>query len=160
MEAELNGRLIKLDEDGELYWWYSHTHGLPLKQPRWIRFKQSHVKTKYKVYKTMEVKGRKFKVHRVVYFIHNTEWNILDNSNANLIDHVDNAGLNNNINNLRVATHQQNMWNTKSKGYSVTPYNNYRAKVKCGEVKLTKTYKTEQECIDAVNEFKLKYHKF
>ena len=161
MEAELNGRLIKLDEDGELYWWYSHNGRGVLKNPRWIRFKQTIVADgKKKQYKTMMVKGRKFKVHRVVYFIHNTEWNILDNSKANLIDHVDRNGLNNNINNLRVATHQQNMWNTKGKCYYVTPYNKYRANVRCGEVKLTKTYKTEQECIDAVNEFKLKYHQF
>ena len=161
MECELNGRLIKLEEDGELYWWYSHNSKGVLKNPRWIRFKQSIVTTRKKKYKTMEVKCRKFKVHRVIYYIHNQEWDIYDNSKSNLIDHIDGNGLNNNIENLRVATHQQNMWNTKSKCYSVTPYNNYRVKLQCGEdIKLNKTYKTEQEAINAVAEFKLKYHQF
>ena len=39
MEAELNGRLIKLEEDGELYWWNTHTRGFKNINPRWIKFK-------------------------------------------------------------------------------------------------------------------------
>ena len=160
MECELNGRLIKLDENGDIYWWYSHTHGFPLINPRWMKFKPNIVKTKHKVYKSLEVKGRKFKLHRVIYYIHNQEWDIYDNSKSNLIDHIDNDGLNNNIENLRVATHQQNMWNTKGKCYYQTEWNTYRTNVRCGEIHLNKTYKTEQEAIDAVTEFKLKYHQF
>jgi hypothetical protein len=160
MEAELNGRLIKLDEDGELYWWYHRNSRNVLKNPRWIRFKQSLVKTKNKVYKTMEANGRKFKVHRVVYFIHNPEWNILDISKANLIDHVDRNTFNNNIENLRVVTQQQNQFNQKAKHIHLTKANTYYARVKCGEIKLDKVFKTEQEAINAVNEFKLKYHQF
>ena len=88
------------------------------------------------------------------------EWDIYDNSKSNLIDHIDNDGLNNNIENLRVATHQENMWNKKSKCYKPTKWNTYRVKIQCGEIRLSKTYKTEQEAIDAVAEFKLKYHQF
>tara|TARA_R110000796_G_scaffold188226_2_gene305119 strand:- start:886 stop:1368 length:483 start_codon:yes stop_codon:yes gene_type:complete len=160
MECELNGRLIKLEEDGELYWWNTHTRGFKVINPRWIRFKQTIVKSGNKKYKTTEVKGHKFKVHRVIYYIHNQEWDIYDNSQSNFIDHIDNNGLNNNIENLRVATHQENMWNNKSKCYSVTKWNTYRVKLQRGEIRLTKTYKTEQEAIDAVVEFKLKYHQF
>ena len=160
MEAELNGRLIKLDEDGELYWWFHRNSRNVLKNPRWIRFKQSLVKTKNKVYKTIMVMGRHFKVHRVVYFIHNPEWNILDISKANLIDHVDRNTFNNNIENLRVVTQQQNQFNQKAKHIHLTKANTYRAKVSCGEVTLGKVFKTEEEAINAVNEFKLKYHQF
>ena len=160
MECELNGRRIKLEEDGELYWWNTHTRGFKVINPRWIRFKQTIVKSGNKKYKTTEVKGHKFKVHRVIYYIHNQEWDIYDNSQSNFIDHIDNNGLNNNIENLRVATHQENMWNNKSKCYSVTKWNTYRVKLQRGEIRLTKTYKTEQEAIDAVVEFKLKYHQF
>ena len=160
MECELNGRLIKLEEDGELYWWNTHTRGFKVINPRWIRFKQTIVKSGNKKYKTTEVKGHKFKVHRVIYYIHNQEWDIWDTSMTNLIDHIDNNGLNNNIENLRMATHQQNMWNTKSKCYSVTKWNTYRTKLQRGEIRQNITYKTEQEAIDAVAEFKLKYHQF
>jgi len=161
MECELNGRLIKLEEDGELYWWFDYCASGVLKNPYWVRFKQTIVIVCGKKYRTIEVKRRKFKVHRVIYFIHNyMEWDIWDNSRSNLIDHIDNNGLNNNIENLRPATHQENMWNTKSKGYSVTKWNTYRTKIQAGETTLNKSFKTEQEAIDAVAEFKLKYHQF
>ena len=161
MECELNGRLIKLDEDGELYYWNTHSHGCKNINPRWIRFKQSIVRTKNKEYRTMMIMGRHFKIHRVIYFIHNyMEWDIYDISQSNQIDHIDNNGLNNNIENLRPATHQQNMWNTKGKCYSLTKNNTYRVKIQSGEIRQNKTYKTEQEAIDAVAEFKLKYHQF
>ena len=161
MEAELNGRLIKLEEDGELYWWNTHTRGFKIINPRWIKFKQSIVKAKKKKYFSITIMGRKLKVHRVIYFIHNyMEWDIYDNSQSNLIDHIDNNGLNNNIENLRMATHQQNCCNTNSKNYSLTEWNTYRVSVTFGEIRLKKIYKTEQEAIDAVAEFKLKYHQF
>ena len=160
MEANLNGRLIKLEEDGEVYWWNTHTRGFKNINPRWIKFKQIIVKSGKKRYFSITIMGRRFKVHRVIYYIHNQEWDIWDNSMTNLIDHIDNNGLNNNIENLRVATHQQNMWNNKAKCYYLTPYNTYITNVRCGEIHLNKTYKTEQEAIDAVAEFKLKYHQF
>ena len=161
MEAELNGRLIKLEEDGELYYWNTHTRGFKIINPRWIKFKQSIVTARKKKYFSITIMGRKLKVHRVIYFIHNyMEWDIYDNSKSNLIDHIDNDGLNNNIENLRVATHQENMWNNNAKCYSVTKWNTYRTNVRCGEIHLNKTYKTEQEAIDAIVEFKLKYHQF
>jgi hypothetical protein len=161
MEAELNGRLIKLDEDGELYWWFAISGGRPLKTPRWRKSKQTIVTDKRgKQYKRLQVGSRKFLVHRLIYYIHNQEWNIWDGSKANLIDHVDRNTFNNNIENLRVVTHQQNCFNKGTSNVTLTKRNTYRAKVRCGEVTLDKVFKTEQEAIDAVNEFKLKYHKF
>ena len=160
MECELNGRLIKLEEDGELYWWNTHTRGFKVINPRWIRFKQTIVKSGNKKYKTTEVKGHKFKVHRVIYYIHNQEWDIWDTSRTNFIDHIDRNTFNNNIENLRVVTNQQNCFNRGTTNIHLTKANTYRAQVKCKETRLTKTYKTEQEAIDAVVEFKLKYHQF
>jgi len=160
MECELNGRLIKLEENGDIYWWYSHNAHGALKNPRWIKFKQTIVKIKKRLYRTIEVKGRKFKLHRVIYYIHNQEWDIWDSSQSNLIDHIDNDGLNNNIENLRVATHQQNMWNTIGKCYYETKYNKFRVMLRCGEIHFDKTYETEQEAIDAIAEYRLKYNQF
>ena len=161
MEAELNGRLIKLDEDGEVYYWYDYSGGRLLKNPYWRKYKQTIVTYENdRQYKLIKVSGRNFKVHRIIYYIHNQEWNIWDISRSNLIDHIDRDTFNNNIENLRVATNQQNSWNRISKGYFVTTYNRYRTKVRAGEIYLDKTFKTEQEAIDAVDEFKLKYHQF
>ena len=160
MECELNGRLIKLEEDGELYYWNTHTRGLKNINPKWIRLKPTIVTSRKKKYLTITIMYRIFKVHRVIYFIHNQEWDIWDTSRSNLIDHIDNNGLNNNIENLRPATHQQNMWNTNSKNYSLTKHNTYMVQVQAGETILNKSFKTEQEAIDAVAEFKLKYHQF
>lgn len=160
MEAELNGRLIKLEEDGEVYYWNTHTRGLKNINPKWIRFKQSTIKTKKNAYKSITIMGRPFKAHRIIYYIHNQEWDILDSSQSNLIDHIDRNTFNNNIENLRPATQQQNCCNTNSKNYSLTEWNTYRVSVTFGEIRLKKIYKTEQEAINAVAEFKLKYHQF
>mgnify|MGYP005829887319 CR=1 FL=1 len=162
MECELNGRLLKLEEDGELYYWNNISRCGEMKNPYWVKYKPTLLTDKRgKRYKTIKVIGRQFLIHRVIYFIHNyMEWDIYDNSQSNLIDHIDNNGLNNNIENLRPATHQQNMWNKKGKCYYKTKHNTYRAKVRAGEVGINKCFKTEQEAIDAVAEFKLKYHQF
>ena len=56
--------------------------------------------------------------HRVVFYAHNQGWEIHDSSPLNSIDHRDCNKQNNNLNNLRIATHQQNTWNRKNtKGY-------------------------------------------
>ena len=160
MECELNGRLIKF-EDGELYWWYDYCSRGALKNPYWVKYKQTIATFKRgRQYKKAEICKRPFLIHRVIYYIHNQEWDIWDSSKSNLIDHIDRDTFNNNIENLRVATNQQNSWNRISKGYFVTTYNRYRTKVRAGEIYLDKTFKTEQEAIDAVDEFKLKYHQF
>ena len=60
-----------------------------------------------------------FKLHRLIYWLHNPDWDIFDSSMENHIDHIDGDKLNNNIENLRLVTNQENQWNrTKAKGYS------------------------------------------
>jgi len=160
MEAELNGTLIKL-EDGELYWWYHLTKYGEMKNPYWRKYKQTINRNKRgKAYKMAMFGKRKFFIHRIIYYIHNQEWNIWDGSKANFIDHIDRNTFNNNIENLRVVTNQQNLCNTNTTNVYVTNHNTYRAVIQSGENKLAKTYKTEQEAIDAVAEFRLKYHQF
>ena len=159
MEAELNGRLIKLEEDGELYWWRTERITIP----KWVKCKPTIDDCRGKDYKILKIYGRQFSLHRIIYYIHNQEWDIYDNSQSNLIDHIDNNGLNNNIENLRVATHQENMCNTikqQQKGYFITKSGSYQVRLKSGKTLQNKTYKTEQEAIDAVVEFRLKYHQF
>jgi len=161
MECLLNGRLIKLEEDGEVYYWFDYCGGRLLKNPYWRKYKQTIATYKRgRQYKVIASFGRHFLIHRVIYFIHNQEWDIYDSSLSNLIDHIDRDTFNNNIENLRPATHQQNCFNTKSKNYQLTKNNTYRTGISAGETKLYKNFKTEQEAIDAVAEFRLKYHQF
>jgi len=160
MECVIHNRKIKY-EDGEVYWWYSHCRRRPVKNPRWIMFKQTITKTRSKQYKTIEIKGRKYKVHRVIYKIHNNDWNIDDNSNFNLIDHIDRNTSNNNIENLRVLNNSQNNCNRDCKGY----YWHKKANKWC--VEITINYKkiygglfiNEEDAIKRREEMKEKYHK-
>lgn len=62
---------------------------------------------KVKKYKTVRVFGKKTFVHRVVWAMHNGAWPTDD------VDHIDGDGLNNRIENLRLATRSQNCMNRK-----------------------------------------------
>tara|TARA_R110001606_G_scaffold269958_1_gene418471 strand:- start:23 stop:511 length:489 start_codon:yes stop_codon:yes gene_type:complete len=67
----------------------------------------------------LHIGNKKMRLHRVVFYAHNQDWDINDSSRLNLIDHEDQNRQNNYPNNLRIATHQQNAWNMKNiKGYS------------------------------------------
>ena len=109
MECELNGRWVKLEENGDIYWWFDENFNrhYKIKNPYWKKCKQgTHIDKKGKKYKRITLNGRRLFVHRVIYYIHNQEWNIWDTSKANLIDHIDRNTFNNNIENLRVVTNQ------------------------------------------------------
>lgn len=62
-------------------------------------------------YLNVQIKGKKYKVHRVIFMMH---YGYL----PEFIDHIDRNPSNNNIENLRPATHTENMCNSK------TPKNN------------------------------------
>jgi hypothetical protein len=107
----------------------------------------------------MEVKGKKYKVHRVIYKIHNPDWDIGDTSKTNEIDHIDKIPFNNNIENLRVVTNQQNSFNRNFKGYSYDKrYNSYRVRITIDGESKSFNFKTEEEAIKKRAELKIKYH--
>ena len=59
-----------------------------------------------------------FSLHRIVYWLHNRDWDILDSSHHNSIDHINGIRGDNRIENLRNVTCQKNSFNrTKAKGY-------------------------------------------
>ena len=109
---ELNDRKLKINkENSEDIWiWYPFN-----KKPYWTRPALNIDKGGYFV---VRIGSKQMKHHRVVFYAHNQDWDIHDNSQLNLIDHKDQNRQNNNPNNLRVATKQQNNWNMKNvKGY-------------------------------------------
>jgi hypothetical protein len=78
-----------------------------------------------KYYYEFRICHKIYKLHRLVYYLHNPYWDICDNSSNNIIDHKDGNGLNNSIENLNLVTHQQNNQNRKNtKGYYI--HKNYK----------------------------------
>ena len=125
--------------------------------PNWF---QLTIGTYSRGYKSIQISGKNKRLHRVIYYAHNQDWNISDNSKNNYIDHIDGDIANNDIRNLRVVTSQQNSFNKRSKGY----YWNKCAKKWMAQIGLNKKYKnlgcfdTEEEAHNAYLEAKKKYH--
>ena len=107
---ELNNRKLKINRENS--------------EDIWI-WKENKTKNSYWTRPTLSVNnngyfylhiGNNKLLHRVVFYAHNQEWDIHDSSQLNFIDHKDQNRQNNNLNNLRIATKQQNNWNRKTKG--------------------------------------------
>ena len=119
----LNDRKIKY-EDGKIWLWRE----LKSKPSYWLELKGTITNTGYR---QVRINYKHLQYHRVVYFVHNENWNIYDSSMDNQIDHIDRNPLNNNIENLRVVTNQENGWNQYAKGYCFDKEKgNYRAQIK------------------------------
>lgn len=63
-------------------------------------------------YRQIEINGKRDYSHRLIYIFHNGE---IDDGLH--IDHIDRDKLNNNIENLRLVTHQENHFNRSAKGH-------------------------------------------
>jgi len=154
MECELNGLKIKYEDD-KLWAWRE----LKTKPSYWFEIKGTITKNGYKL---IYSKNKKLLYHRVVYFIHNQEWNIDNSSQHNFIDHIDRDKLNNSIENLRVATNQQNQWNRDDKGYTFHIGNKkYQAQIQVnGKYKYLGTFEKEDDARNAYLIAKEEYHSF
>jgi len=100
-----------------------------------------------------------FSLHRIVYWLHNRDWDILNSSRNNAIDHIDGDILNNNIENLRVVTNQENQWNqTRAKGYSYFQ-GRWQSYIRIDNKKKHLGYfDNEEDAHNAYLEAKKKYH--
>lgn len=158
MECELNGKKLKY-EDGKLYGWREMWGDKIVKVPKWVELKGS---IKGDGYRQVEINKHKFQYHRVVYYIHNQEWNIHNSSTDNSIDHIDRNISNNNIENLRVVSHSQNQWNRNAKGYTFDKANGkYLARISLnGFIHHLGFFTNEDDARDAYLNAKEKYHSF
>ena len=157
MERELNGMLLKYEE-GKLYMWREMWSGLKRKNPDWWELKGWV--NKVNGYRLVGINKKDYSYHRVVYFLHNQEWDIHDSCRDNSIDHIDRNKLNNSIENLRVVTHQQNAWNRDVKGYSfIKASGKYQAQIRVdGKKKYLGMFVSEYEARQAYVEAKKIYH--
>jgi hypothetical protein len=110
MECIINDKRIKY-EDGEIY---SYIKWGLSKEFKWYILNGT-VNGKYR---RLKINHKAYHYHRVIFKLHNHEWNIDDCSKSNQIDHKDRKTLNNNIENLRCVTQQQNNFNKTGKGYT------------------------------------------
>ena len=151
--VSLNDLKIKYDE-GKLYVWRE----TKTKPSYWFELKGTINKSNG--YRHVMINYKLYKYHRVVYFLHNNDWDIHDTSRDNSIDHIDRDKLNNNIENLRVATHQQNQWNRDVKGYCFDkPMGKYKARIKVnGESKHLGYFENPEDARQAYLNAKAKHH--
>tara|TARA_R110000782_G_scaffold61226_1_gene126198 strand:- start:326 stop:811 length:486 start_codon:yes stop_codon:yes gene_type:complete len=157
MEFELHG--VKLNyEYGNIYQLYEYK----TKPHEWKERKISIGKNGYKSIEFMINKKRhSLKFHRLMYWLHNREWDIFNSSTNNSIDHIDGNPLNNNIENLRVVTHQENHFNmTRAKGYYWYKRDKkWKAQIQLnGKVKYLGNFDNEVDARNAYLEAKKKYH--
>ena len=125
--------------------------------PKWNKLAIGTLAT---IYKSIRINEKHKYLHRFIYYAHNQDWNISDNSKNNYIDHIDGDIANNDIRNLRVVTSQQNSFNTRAKGY----YWHKSTKKWMAQIRLNNKhkylgrFKTEEEAHNAYLEAKKKYH--
>jgi len=113
MECIINGVLIKY-ENNNLYSFRTHARS---KNKKWYILKGAvNSNNGNRGYRSSDINGKSYKHHRLIYKLHNLQWDITDTSKLNQIDHIDRNKLNNNIDNLRVVTNQENQYNTDHKG--------------------------------------------
>ena len=76
----------------------------------------------YFIYR-VEIDGKTFKLHRVIYKLYNPDWDIYDTSTDNIIDHRNNNPLDNNIDNLKIADAFMNSQNNSHNHWYYCKYN-------------------------------------
>ena len=111
----------------------------------------------YYGYITIRLNRKDYKNHRIIaYAFLGLDVNNLKKS----IDHIDRNKLNNNLNNLRIVSHQENMFNTNAKGYSFESDRNKFVAHICinhKDIKLGR-FNTKEEARNAYLQAKEKYH--
>jgi len=159
---ELNNRKLKINRnDIEDIWIYFEYQGKKLiKNPHWNKM---GIWVESNNYSRCRIGNKRYKLHRVVFYAYNQNWDIDNEPRKNPIDHIDENKQNNDISNLRVGTmslNQQNQkkvkgyyWDKKQQKYYVY-ININRKRHHLGY------YKKEEDAAEARRKGKEKYHEW
>jgi len=154
MECEINGCKFKYEND-QLYRYIVKRGNQTLKNPYWndIKFNPGE-----DGYMRINCCKKKYLLHRIIYYIHNLEWDINNASFENQIDHIDRNRSRNIISNLRISTHAENMRNKMGRGTRKRG-NKFRAMIITNKkTKHLGTYDTEEEAHQVYLDAKKNYH--
>jgi hypothetical protein len=115
-------KLLRYDRETGLLWWLVSTHGRRMHQP---------AGTASGGYVSLMLNGRRYQAHRVIWFLENGDWIMVDHRNLD--------GIDNRWDNLRPATKQENGRNSRGyaksgfKGVYPTPSGKWVARIKIGD---------------------------
>ena len=150
----LNGVKLKF-VDGDLFWFKTKGARGNLKKPYW-RLKKPTINPNG--YCVTRINTKNFYYHRIVYWFANDDFDILHYDNTKVIDHSDRNKLNNNLENLRLITFQENLFNQNAKGWSYFR-GKYVAQLSVsGKQHYLGSYDTEEEASCAYLEGKKEHH--
>jgi len=106
-------------------------------------------------YRAVMINRKRYYSHRLIYMYHSGEI-----TKGLHIDHIDRVKSNNNIENLRLVTHQENHFNRSAKGYYFQKRDNkFQAKIVIDGKQISLGYfDTEEEARNAYLEAKERLH--
>lgn len=131
-----------------------------VKEPYWFKMKP-YLDTDWGGYKryyiTINCVNRI--MARILFKLYNKNWDITDTGANNKIDHINKNSLDNRIENLRILTHQQNLWNTNARGTIQLKSGKWKAKIMySGKIKTKEPFDTEPEAHQQYLLLKELYH--
>ena len=161
MELTLNGIDLKFEDDKLFRRRVKCSRG-EIKVPIW---KQCVLKPNKQGYTTINLNGKTYLIHRIIYKLHNPDWDITDTSSDNEIDQINGTSpKNNHISNLRILTHAENIQNNShwAKGYHFSKANNkFIAQIRYdGNYKYLGGYDTAEEAREQYLNAKAELHKY
>ena len=147
----LNGVKLLVYRNGMILRYSDKTQGNHLKKS-WNEAKGS---INNQGYISITLNRKKYKIHRIVGY----SFLGLDVDNPKQqIDHIDKNRQNNNMNNLRIVTNQENLFNQTAKGYTKHG-KKYEARIKINNKQIyIGMFDTEEEAHQAYLQAKEKYH--
>ena len=156
---ELNNSKLKINREKseDIYYWFDKSGNREIKNPYW----KKKLFTENGLYYYCRINKKPYRFHRVVYYAHNQDWDIDNNSGNNLIDHIDENKKNNHISNLRVGNHSLNKQNiSKVKGYTWSKKDKRFQVSICvnGNNMYKGQYKTKEEAREAYLNAKKQHH--